>query len=119
MAEKTPGKRLGKPIAFRLTEEDRERYLAKVADSGLTQSEFFRQAVLENRTQIVARPRPSIDRKRLLFIVSRAGNNINQLAHRANAEHVKGKLSEGTYERLLDELQFISRYLTATIGSIE
>ncbi|CAM2158858.1 hypothetical protein PT2222_540005 [Paraburkholderia tropica] len=31
MAEQNPGKRLGKPIAFRLTEEDRERYLAKVS----------------------------------------------------------------------------------------
>ncbi|WP_233890092.1 plasmid mobilization protein [Paraburkholderia flagellata] len=119
MAEKMPAKRLGKPIAFRLTDEDREAYLAKVDQSGLTQSEFFRQAVLENRTQIVARQRPTVDRKRLLFIVSRAGNNINQLAHRANAEHVKGKLTEATYERLLDELQFISRYLNATLVSID
>ncbi|WP_234488081.1 plasmid mobilization protein [Paraburkholderia aspalathi] len=43
---------LGKPIAFRLSDADRAVYLEKVKASGLSQSEFFRQAVLTNRTQI-------------------------------------------------------------------
>ncbi len=118
-AKSNNGVGLGKPIAFRLSEADREAYLAKVAASGLTQSEFFRQAVLMNRTQVVARPKASVDRKRLLYIVSKTSNNLNQVAHRANTENVKGTLSEKTYEQILDQLQMISRYLKATLGKVE
>jgi hypothetical protein len=113
------GAGLGKPIAFRLSEADREAYLAKVVASGLTQSEFFRQAVLTNRTQVIARPVSSADRKRLLYIFSKTSNNLNQIAHRANAEHVRGKLSEATYEQLLTQLQMIARYLNSTLGKLD
>ncbi len=119
---------LGKPIAFRLSEADRAVYLEKVdravylekvAASGLSQSEFFRQAVLTNRTQVIARPKASDDRKRLLYVFNKTSNNLNQLAHRANSEHVRGKLSEATYEQMLDQLQTISRYLKATLAQVE
>lgn len=113
------GAGLGKPIAFRLSEADRAVYLEKVAASGLTQSEFFRQAVLTNRTQVIARPKASDDRKRLLYVFNKTSNNLNQLAHRANSEHVRGKLSEATYEQMLDQLQMISRYLKATLAQVE
>lgn len=113
------GAGLGKPIAFRLSDVDREAYLAKVAASGLTQSEFFRQAVLTNRTQVIARPVSSADRRRLLYIFSKTSNNLNQIAHRANAEHVRGKLSEETYAQMLAHLQIISRYLKSTLAKVE
>ncbi|MFL9996465.1 plasmid mobilization relaxosome protein MobC, partial [Paraburkholderia sediminicola] len=109
------GAGLGKPIAFRLPEADRAAYLEKVKASGLSQSEFFRQAVLTNRTQVIARPVASGDRKRLLYIFNKTSNNLNQIAHRANSEHVRGKLSEATYEQLLTQLQLIGQYLKATL----
>jgi hypothetical protein len=118
-AKSNEGAGLGKPIAFRLSETDRAVYLEKVKASGLTQSEFFRQAVLTNRTQIVARPKASTDRKRLLYVFNQTSNNLNQIAHRANAEHIRGKLSEVTYAQLLDQLQMISRYLKATLGKVD
>ncbi|WP_321899480.1 plasmid mobilization protein [Paraburkholderia heleia] len=110
---------LGKPIAFRLPEADREAWLAKVAASGLTQSEFFRQVVLTNRTQVIARPSASVDRKRLLYIFNKISGNLNQIAHCANSEHVRGKLSEATYEQLLTQLQTISRYLKSTLAKVD
>jgi Bacterial mobilisation protein (MobC) len=110
---------LSKPISFRLSHADREAYLEKVRLSGRTQSEFFRDAVLTNRTQVVARPTASADRKRLLYVFNKTSNNLNQLAHRANSEHKRGKLSEATYEQLLDQLQMISRYLKATLGNVD
>ncbi|WP_454862587.1 plasmid mobilization protein [Paraburkholderia fungorum] len=110
---------LGKPIAFRLSDADRAAYLAKVEQSGMTQSEFFRQAVLTNRTQVIARPVASADRKRLLYIFNKTSNNLNQIAHRANSEHVRGKLSEATYEQLLTQLQLIGQYLRSTINQVD
>ena len=113
------GAGLGKPIAFRLSEADRAAYLEKVARSGLTQSEFFRQAVLTNRTQVIARPVSSADRRRLLYIFNKTSNNLNQIAYRANSKHVRGQLSEATYEELLTQLQMISRYLKCSLDKVD
>jgi len=110
---------LGKPLSFRLSPTDREAYLAKVSESGLSQTDLFRQAVLTNRTQIVARPKASEDRKRLLHIYAKTSNNINQIAHRANSDNVQGKLSEATYEELLYQLQTIARYLKTTLNHVD
>jgi hypothetical protein len=112
------GAGLGKPIAFRLSEADRAAYLEKVTRSGLTQSEFFRQAVLTNRTQVIARPSASPERRRLLYIFNQASNNLNRIAHRANSDHASGNLSEATYEQLLNQIQMVSRYLKATLAKV-
>jgi len=110
---------LSKPISFRLSHEDREAYLAKVAASGLSQSEFFRQAVLTNRTQLVARLRATPHRERLLFIFSKTSRDIEQLARQASADHERGALSEAAYMQLLDRLQLIGRYLKATLVEVD
>jgi hypothetical protein len=52
-------------------------------------------------------------------VFNKTSNNLNQIAHRANAEHVRGELSEATYAQLLDQLQMISRYLKATLGKVD
>lgn len=105
----------GKPIAFRLPEPERQAWLAKVTASGLTQSEFFRQAVLTNRTTIQAHSRGGADLKRLVYHFNKAGNNLNQLAHRAHGDRLAGKLNQTTYESIEYQLQLIAKYLKATI----
>lgn len=110
---------LGKRVAYRLSDEDYATFIEKVKASGMTKSEFFREAILKNRTQIVARKTASEDRKRLLHIFDKAGNNLNQIAHRANREHQQGKLSEHTYEQLLYQLETIAGYLRATLRHVD
>ncbi|WP_426400884.1 plasmid mobilization protein (plasmid) [Ralstonia sp. R-29] len=110
---------LSKPMSFRLSEADREAYLAKVAASGLTPSEFFRQAVLTNRTQVVARLKATPHRERLLFIFSKTSRDIEQLARQACADHERGTLSEEAYMQMLDRLQYIGRYLKATLANVD
>lgn len=119
MPKPKPEGGLSKPISFRLSEADREAYLAKVAASGLTQSEFFRQAVLTNRTQLVARLKATPHRERLLFIFSKISRDIEQLARRATADHERGTLSEESYMQVLDRLQLIGRYLKATLANVD
>ena len=117
MTNKSKGEaeKLTRPVSFRLTAADHAAYLAKVEASGLKPSEFFRECVLQNRTQIVARAKASPERGRLLYLFNKASNNMNQLAHRANADHLAGTLSESTYEGILYNLEQIARYLKAAI----
>jgi hypothetical protein len=117
--QKEPAARLTKPVAFRLTEADHAAYLSKVEASGLKSSEYFRDCVLQNKTQVIARPRPSADYGRLVYLVNKASNNINQLAHRANADHQAGKVSEATYTGILADLNMLAHYLRAALNNAD
>jgi hypothetical protein len=108
-AKKEEKPKLAKVVAFRLVEADHTAYLKKVEASCLSPSEFFRDCVLTNKTQIIARPKASYDKKQLLFLYNKASNNLNQLAHRANAEHRAGLVNETTYNRILSALESIAR----------
>ncbi|WP_018079277.1 plasmid mobilization protein [Thiobacillus denitrificans] len=112
---KDDAQKLTRPVSFRLTDADHAAYQAKVKASGLTPSKFFREAVLTNRTQIVARPKASPEWGRLLYLFNKASNNINQLAYRANADHLAGVVSEDTYSRILADLHGLAHYMKAAI----
>jgi hypothetical protein len=127
---KTNDEALTKRVAFRLTPSDYAAYKAKFADSGLTASEFFREAVLTNRTEIVARPvvpddgrkilfGPVVsgDVRKILFVLAQAGNNLNQLAHRANADNAAGIIDSKTYLDILDSLLIIRKQLKEVTGA--
>jgi hypothetical protein len=108
---KSEDEKLKHTVAFRLTDGDFEGYEQKFSAAGLNQSEFFREHVLKNTTQVVARPRASADGKRAVFLLQKASNNVNQLAHRANAEHLAGVLSEATFVALISQLEQLNRHM--------
>ncbi|MBK3786039.1 MobC family plasmid mobilization relaxosome protein [Paraburkholderia aspalathi] len=82
-------------------------------------SEFFRECVLTNRTKIVARLPASADRKRILFVVNKAGNNLNQLAHVANTQQLTGKLSEATFAAIVEQLELVEQLLKAHLHRVD
>ena len=84
-------------VSFRLTLPDHAAYLAKASAAGLKPSEFFRDAVLTNRTQVVARVQPSSDKRRLIYLFNKASNNLNQLAHTANAAELAGTVTPAAF----------------------
>ncbi len=108
---KPDAEKLSRTVAFRLTDSDFESYQRKFSASGLSQSEFFREHVLTNTTQVIARPTSSADTRRAVFLLQKASNNINQLAHRANSEHIAGVLSEGTFLGIIDQLNQLNRFM--------
>ena len=112
--EKSDAEKLQKTVAFRLTEGDFEQYKMKFSISGLTQSEFFREHVLNNTTKVVAvasKTNASSEAKRAVFLLQKASNNINQLAHRANADNLNEIISDGTYFAILDQLQQLNLFM--------
>lgn len=108
---KSEEEKLGPTIAFRLKNGDFNAYKIKVSASGLSQSEFFRLHVLGNTTQVTALPVASSDAKRAVFLLHKASNNLNQLAHRANVEHMAGKLSEGSFAAIIDQLRQLNEFM--------
>jgi hypothetical protein len=106
-------------VSFRLCDEDFEVYWTKVRASGMSSSEFFRDCALTNRTQVLARPKGSVEATRVLQVVSKAGNNITQLAHRAKSEHAVGKIDARTYADILYQLGRISQYLKFTLAHVD
>lgn len=104
-------------FSFRLPKSVAEWWEEKIARSGFAnKSEFFRQAVQENKTEVIARPVATRDVKRAVFLLAKASNNLNQLAHRANSDHIAGKLSEGTFTSILNQLQQLNLFLLDQVG---
>lgn len=110
---------LKKTVAFRLTEDDHAAYKAKFEASGLSQSEFFRRYVLTNATTVIARPKASAEKDRMVYLFNKASNNLNQLAYRANSDHLAGTLDEKTYVAILDRLQQIANVMKASIKNAD
>jgi hypothetical protein len=115
---KPPKEHLAKRVGFRLAEAEYGAYLEKVASSGLSASQFFRECVLTNRTTIVARAPASTDRKRALFVLNKASNNLNQIAHVLNAARLDKSATDQTYESALDALEQIELYLKAHLRHV-
>lgn len=107
--------KLTRPVSFRLKAADHAAYLAKVEASGMRPSAFFRDAVLANKTQVVARARANPTRARMVYLMNKASNNLNQLAHRVNADHLAGVVSQATYTSILAELQILAKSMQAVV----
>lgn len=102
-------------VSFRLNLDDYAAYKIKFNNSGLNQSEFFREHVLTNTTKVVAKEKPNVNLDRMVFLFQKTSNNINQLAHRANSENLAGVLSEETFLALSRQLEQLNSWLVEQI----
>lgn len=110
---------LGRSVSTRLTEDQWQVFNEKVGRSGMSSSEFLRDCILTNRTQIVERARVTVERRRILYVINKTGNNLNELAHVANTARVAGHLSESTFVALVDELEMITQLLKAHLHRVD
>ncbi|MFC0691791.1 plasmid mobilization protein [Paraburkholderia humisilvae] len=110
---------LGKPVSTRLTEDQWKLFNEKVERSGMSSSGFLRDCILTNRTQIVERPRVTDERQRIMYVINKTGNSLNQLAHVANSARISGQLPESNFVALLDELEMITQLLKAHLYRVD
>lgn len=99
--ESKPGKRQRRPV----TVEELERMAAAVKEL---------KAAKQTKTAESDESREA--RRRLLFLANKTSNNVNQLAHRANAAHQARTIDAHTYEAILYELQRLSDAMKGAIG---
>jgi hypothetical protein len=107
--------KLKNTIAWRVTDGVKAELNQQYVESGLSQAEFLRELLERRKPKIIARKKTSPDLKRALYLMNATSNNVNQLAHRANADHLGGILSEQGYTRILAELQSISSFIKSMI----
>lgn len=106
------------PVSFRVPLSVREALEEKCEQSGRSKSEWLREAVMENRTEVIARNTLTTDARAVLRIFRNASNNINQIAHRANADNLAGILSESSYLLILEELREQTRLLKGALKGV-
>lgn len=103
---------------IRLSKDERADFERKQLEAGSPSlAAYLRDCILQS--QVVAKPRPSADRGRMLFLMNKASNNINQLAHQVNSAHKAGTVNESTYRRILFDLDTLMAYLKATVSHVD
>ncbi len=114
------GEAMAKPRSFRLTASDDEKFAAKLFRSKMETSEFIRDHILKNKTEVIALPpkptkQAKLERLRLIGLVNKAGNNVNQIAHRLNSDFKAGKVTADTYNAILGALEDVSLLMKASL----
>ena len=107
-------------FAFRLPISVANWWNEKIEKSGLgNKSAFFRAAVQQNKTEVIAKPVTSADQKRAIFLLQKASNNLNQLAHLANRQRLAGKLNEASFSLINSQLQQLNQFMLeqAVVGT--
>ncbi len=89
--------------------------LKKAEEAGMTTRQWLEEAILNNRTRIVERPKPSADLRSLATQINRIGNNINQVAHTLNSAQAAGNLTRDQCLDAIERLDHMRALLNETI----
>ena len=107
-------------FSFRLPNDLADEWDGKIRRSGMDKSKFFRTAVVLNETTVIGEASPKKKRavrtannvhpeiRRANFLLAQASNNLNQVAHRLNADHKAGLVTPALYAEIVTELHNIS-----------
>lgn len=95
-------------VGVRLSEEEYRHLMRQSQLAGMTVSTFIRQAVMD----VHIRPRPPDAYAPLLRELSAIGNNVNQIAHWANA---KESISEEEIQRAAELVRKAWRLVKETL----
>lgn len=88
-------------FSFRVPQEIADKWNEKIDASGYNKSEFFRRAVIDNKTQVVE---ASSHAQQAIYHLAKIGNNFNQVARMLHTANLDGKLSDEMLERAVDYL---------------
>ncbi|EGH17702.1 relaxosome component, partial [Pseudomonas savastanoi pv. glycinea str. race 4] len=83
-------------IRFRLTQDEMAQFNDMIKRAGCSASAFFRELIL-NQTPVFREFTGF--RKRIVFIVNKAGNNISQLAYIAKAASDRGLIADSVRDK--------------------
>lgn len=105
-------------LNFRIDTESFAAFEEKVKASGMNKSEFFRELVLTNKTQVIERKKTTDNTKYALYLLNKSSNNINQLARAAHIANQKGDISDNIYLSFLESLENHNNLLQAMLDHV-
>ena len=105
-----------RPFAARLPLEAHALIHARAEAAGVSARAWLTDAILADKTKIIARQKPHPDLSRLVFQVNKAGNNLNQIAKRINELALVGELSQEKARLELDKLIAIEALLREAVS---
>ena len=109
--EKNIGEKKGQTRSTRLPLSVDTKLQSQMDLTGIRFSEWIREAVVGNKMQLVVRQRKSIDAKRIIFLVNKSSNNINQISHNINAAVKINTIAPRVFEAALFELKALNDFL--------
>ena len=104
-------------ITFRLSQEEFAPFEVMLKRSTLKRSAFFRETFLSSDKQFTMKEKTHPDYARLLFFVSKASNNINQIAKKLNGAEKAGVIESKVYHQALNHLINIDQLLKGTLDA--
>lgn len=110
----SPGERSNKSqiVRFRLTQDELAQFDQMIKRAGCTASDFFRELILNGSPTF---KQFTGFRKRIVFIVNKAGNNITQLAYVAKAAGDRGIIADQVMIKWFECLVSIEALLLAGV----
>ncbi len=102
-------------VTFRLTKAEFKPYKTMLSQTHISKSKLFRQVFVAKSGDLVLTKEQSQDNSRLVFLASKASNNINQIARKLNRAYRGGIISETTYLTTLNSLISIEQSFCAAI----
>lgn len=104
-------------VSLRMKPAAHAALLAQAEAAEITPRSWLEKAALQlTDAHLVRRKKEHPDLRALLFQVSRAGNNINQLAHKFNALDKIGKLGQGEFQVGVEVLRDLTAVLQKALA---
>jgi len=105
------GQLLSERITCRFTPDELTGLVAKANKAGLSVSEYLRECIVGNRTEVIER---SVVRA-LLRELKAIGNNLNQVARQNHMDHQAGRFDNGSFSAQGESLRSIQSMLDEVI----
>lgn len=102
-------------VSIRIGNEAYDRLMHSSEHAEISTRKWLEEAILNNRTRIVERPKPSADLRSLVTQVNRMGNNINQVAHTLKSAQLAGTLTRDECLEAIKRLDHMRALLNETI----
>lgn len=104
-------------LAFRVTKQNYDDFARKANEANMSLRQWFEEALVLNKTYVVARRKTTSDVRALLVNVNWVGNNMNQIAHNLNAQTKAGTLTRDECILALDKLDHLRAMLFEAVRS--
>lgn len=102
-------------ISFRLTKSEFKPYKQIIETTSLSKTEFFRKIFLSGKYEFHVNECKPKEYKKIIFLLNKSSNNLNQLARKLNQTHKTGIVSESLYKETLNRLISIESLMKRVI----